>query len=54
MLLNKKKFNDNIYFDENFFLYLENNDLCIRVNREGGSYIFVPTAKINHSWAQRL
>ena len=35
MLLNKNKFNDDIYFDENFFLYLENNDLCIRANRAG-------------------
>ena len=30
MLINKNKFNDNIYFDENFFLYLENDDLCLR------------------------
>ncbi len=49
MLLNKKKFNNDIYFDENFFLYLENNDLCIRVKRAGGSVYIAPTAKINHS-----
>ena len=49
MLLNKNKFNDDIYFDENFFLYLENNDLCLRVNRAGGSVFIVPAAKINHS-----
>ena len=30
MLINKNKFKDNIYFDENFFLYLENDDLCLR------------------------
>jgi len=48
MLLNKNKFNDVIYFDENFFLYLENNDLCIRVKRAGGSVYIVPTAQINH------
>ena len=48
MLLNKNKFNDDIYFDENFFLYLENNDLCIRANRAGGSIYIVPTSKINH------
>ena len=48
MLLNKNKFKDDIYFDENFFLYLENNDLCIRVKRAGGSIYVVPTAKINH------
>ena len=30
MLINKNKFSDNIYFDENFFLFLENDDLCLR------------------------
>ena len=54
MLLNKKKFNDNIYFDENFFLYLENNDLCLRVNRKGGSVFVIPTAKINHGGAKTV
>ena len=54
MLLNKNKFSNNIYFDENFFLYLENNDLCTRVNREGGSIFIVPTAKINHSGANTV
>ena len=54
MLLNKKKFEDNIYFDENFFLYLENNDLCLRVNKAGGSIFIVPTAKINHGGAKTV
>tara|TARA_Y100000590_G_scaffold465869_1_gene639448 strand:+ start:829 stop:1695 length:867 start_codon:yes stop_codon:yes gene_type:complete len=49
MLLNKKKFNNDIYFDENFFLYLENHDLCLRANREGGSVYIVPTAKVYHT-----
>ena len=49
MLLNRNKFNNGTYFDENFFLYLENDDLCLRVNRAGGSVFIVPTAKINHS-----
>jgi len=48
MLLNKKNFRDNIFFDENFFMYLENNDLCLRVKKNGGSIYIVPTAKINH------
>ena len=54
MLLNKNKFNDDIYFDENFFLYLENNDLCIRVNRAGGSIYIVPTSKINHGGSKTV
>jgi GT2 family glycosyltransferase len=54
MLLNKNKFNNDIYFDENFFLYLENNDLCIRVKRAGGSVYIVPTAKINHGGSKTV
>ena len=54
MLLNKNKFNDDIYFDENFFLYLENNDLCIRVKRAGESVYIVPTAKINHAGSKAV
>ena len=34
MLINKKNFNNNDYFDENFFLYLENNDLCLRIKKK--------------------
>ena len=30
MLINKSKFNDQNFFDEKFFLYLENADLCLR------------------------
>ena len=40
MLINKKKFNDNLYFDENFFLYLENDDLCLRKKKEN-EYIYI-------------
>ena len=54
MLLNKNKFNDDIYFDENFFLYLENNDLCIRTKRTGGSIYIVPTVKINHEGSKTV
>jgi len=48
MLINKKKFKDNYYFDENFFLYLENEDLCLRKIKEGESIYVLKTAKINH------
>ena len=54
MLLNKNKFNDDIYFDENFFLYLENNDLCIRANRARGSIYIVPASKINHGGSKAV
>ena len=34
MLINKNKFKDNVYFDENFFLYLENDDLCLKKKKK--------------------
>ena len=48
ILLNKKKFKKENYFDEDFFMYVENDDLCRRVINEGGSSFIVPKAKINH------
>ena len=54
MLLNKKKFKDDNYFDENFFMYLENDDLCMRVNKKGGSIFISPLSKINHLGASAV
>ena len=48
MLINKNKFKDDVYFDENFFLYLENEDLCIRKKKEKENIYVLKTAKINH------
>ena len=48
MLINKRKFKDDLYFDENFFLYLENDDLCIRKKKELENIYVLKTAKINH------
>jgi len=47
MLINKKKFNNN-FFDENIFLFLENDDLCLRVKKMNGSIYIIPQSKINH------
>ena len=64
MLLNKKKLenilsketsNDELnYFDENFFMYLENDDLCKRVINNGSNIYVVPKAKINHLAAKSV
>ena len=54
MLLNKKKLEEEVYFDENFFMYLENTDLCKRVKNKGGSIFIVPKAKINHLSARTV
>jgi N-acetylglucosaminyl-diphospho-decaprenol L-rhamnosyltransferase len=51
MLFNKKKLTEFIhddYFDENFFMYLENDDLCKRIV-DAKEYIYVsPQSKIKH------
>jgi N-acetylglucosaminyl-diphospho-decaprenol L-rhamnosyltransferase len=54
MLLNKSKFSDKVFFDENIFLYLENNDLCLRVKRKGGSIFVIPNSKISHSGSKAV
>ena len=48
MLINKNKFSDNIYFDEQIFLYLENDDLCLRKKKENHKIYVAKKAKIHH------
>ena len=52
MLINKNKFSDNIYFDENFFLYLENDDLCLRKKKENNKIYVAKKAKVQHLGAR--
>ena len=54
MLLNKKKLKEDSYFDESFFMYMENTDLCRRAVNKGGSIFVVPKAKINHLAAKAV
>ena len=51
MLFNKKRLDPIFlkeYFDENFFMYLENDDLCKRIIDANEDIYIVPTAKIKH------
>ena len=48
MFFNLKKFTDNNFFDENFFLYLENDDLCLRIKKKSGNIYVVKNSTINH------
>ena len=48
MILNKNYFRDNIFFDEKFFMYLENVDLCLRVRKENGEIFIIKNSKIHH------
>ena len=48
MLINRDKFKDQIYFDDNFFLYLENTDLCLRVKNKKENMFIIKDSKIEH------
>ncbi len=47
MLINKKKFN-NTFFDDNIFLYLENDDLCLRARKNKEKIYIIRKSKIDH------
>jgi GT2 family glycosyltransferase len=49
MLLNLEKINFKKVFDENFFLFLEEIDLCKRINDSGGKIYIVPKSIIYHN-----
>ncbi len=48
MLINKEKFQEENFFDENFFLYLENTDLCLRVKKNDQNIYIIKNSIINH------
>ena len=48
MLINKKKFKNDEFFDENFFLYLENDDLCMRTKQINENIYIMKNSLINH------
>ncbi len=47
MLINKKKFN-NFFFDENIFLYLENDDICLRAKKNNQKIYIIKSSLIEH------
>ena len=48
MLINKEKLQEENFFDENFFLYLENTDLCLRVKKNNQNIYIIKNSIINH------
>ena len=51
MLFNKKRLDEVLekdYFDKNFFMYLENDDLCKRINKINEDIFIIPSARIKH------
>ena len=51
MLINKEKFQNEDFFDEEFFLYLENTDLCLRTKKIGQNIYIIKNSLINHHGA---
>ena len=49
MLINKKLFTNNNFFDENIFLYLENDDLCLRAKKSGHGIFVIKNSEIIHT-----
>jgi len=48
MLINLQKINFKDIFDKNFFLFLEEIDLCKRIKNIGGNIFIVKNAKVKH------
>lgn len=48
MLVSKKLFNEVGGFDEHFFMYVEDMELCFRIRKKGYRVVFYPEAKIVH------
>lgn len=47
MILDKEQFNNN-FFDENIFMYLENDDLCIRAKKDNKKIYIYSKSLISH------
>ena len=54
MIINKDFFEDNNFFDEYFFMYLENVDLCLRVKKNAGKLYIVTNSKVHHLGAKAV
>ena len=60
MLLNLKKINqipdfqNKKYFDENFFMYLENDDFCKRLTNYNQNIFIIPKSRIKHLGAKAV
>ena len=52
ILINLKKINFDKIFDENFFLFLEEIDLCKRIKNSGGKIFVAMNSRVQHSGKQ--
>ena len=52
MFLNLSEFNEIGFFDENFFIYFEEIDLCKRLNKRNKKIFLIPDVQIEHKGGQ--
>ncbi len=56
MIVEKKLFNDLNGFDDNFFMYFEDQDLCLRLKSVGAEIFYFPLSEVFHwggkSWSE--
>ena len=48
MLINLNKYDSKNLFDENFFLFLENDDLCLKTKKKGEKIYIIKNSSIDH------
>ncbi len=53
MILDKQQFNDN-FFDEKIFMYLENDDLCLRIKKKNKKIFVYSNSLISHLGAKTV
>ncbi len=51
LLARRKAVEEAGFFDENFFLYFEDIDLCLRMREKGWKIVFFPSVRITHEGA---
>ena len=49
-----KKFKENIFFDENYFLYFEEIDLCRQISKKNGKIFLDPNIEIYHEGSKSV
>ena len=54
MMLRRKAINEIGLFDENFFLYVEDVDLCWRLKKQGWKVCFYPMTSCRHHYGEKI
>jgi N-acetylglucosaminyl-diphospho-decaprenol L-rhamnosyltransferase len=52
MILNLSRFKNKKIFDNNFFLFFEETDLCMRIIKKGGNIFTCSGLRVHHLWGK--